>query len=293
MGKRKFEQELEAKVGPFLSHLVPEVQLAKKQRLPPPPKIGPRPIVEMKLSWEDNPEIVVRVMLDCGANVPVISQRIVEKHKVPGVLRQQACGFSAFDGGESSDAGRAYTLACTLRIGGHYTKESFEISPLQDDHDMLLPWWWILVHPTKYLATGAQADIRFDDPKCVNCTAKAVEEFTIEYDDSVAHFTDEQKWVGVLGSVRFNDDEMHIELDVPEDPLKDIPWQYRDFQSVYNGQYSDELPPHRTFDHAIDMADGKEPPWGPIYALGTAMGAYLCTIRKGAGSVEGVPRYYD
>ena len=36
---------------------------------------------------------------------------------------------------------------------------------------------------------------------------------------------------------------------------------------MFNGQYSDELPPHRSFDHAIDMGEGKEPPWGPIYVL--------------------------
>ena len=36
---------------------------------------------------------------------------------------------------------------------------------------------------------------------------------------------------------------------------------------MFNGQYSDELPPHRSFDHAIDMVEEKEPPWGPIYAL--------------------------
>ena len=51
------------------------------------------------------------------------------------------------------------------------------------------------------------------------------------------------------------------------EPLKDVPWQYRDYQSVFNGQYSDELPPHPSFDHTIDMVEGKEPPWGPIYAL--------------------------
>ena len=284
MGKRKFEQELEVRVGePFIPHLVPESQLAKKQKLPPPPKVGSRPIMNMKLSWDDSPEIVVRVMLDCGANVPVIAQEVVEKHKIPGVLRQQACGFSGFDGGESSAAGRAYTLACTLRIGGHYTKENCEISPLQDDHDILLPWWWILRHPTKFVTSGVQSDLKFDDPKCVNCTAKAVEEFTIEYDESVACFGNEQKWVGVLGSLRF-DDDLHVELDVPEDQLKDIPWQYRDYQSVYNGQYSDELPPNRTFDHAIDVVDGKEPPWGPIYALSEkeleVLREYLDTMLK-------------
>ena len=36
---------------------------------------------------------------------------------------------------------------------------------------------------------------------------------------------------------------------------------------MFNGQYSDVLPPHRSFDHDIYMVEGKEPPWGPIYAL--------------------------
>ena len=49
--------------------------------------------------------------------------------------------------------------------------------------------------------------------------------------------------------------------------VQDIPSQYQEIQSVYNWQYDDDLPPHRSFDYVIDMVDGKEPPWGPIYAL--------------------------
>ena len=36
---------------------------------------------------------------------------------------------------------------------------------------------------------------------------------------------------------------------------------------MFNSQYSDELPLHRSFDYTIDMVKGKELPWGPIYAL--------------------------
>src|SRR5436853_3074241 len=122
MVKRKFEQELSAQVsGSFLPHLDPEENLAKKHKLPLPPKIGPRPLMKMKLSWNGAPEIVVRVMLDCGANVPVISQETVERHQIPGVLRKQACGMPTFDGNESNNAGREYTLAFTRRKRGHYT----------------------------------------------------------------------------------------------------------------------------------------------------------------------------
>lgn len=79
MGKRKFEQELDSQLGGgSFSHLVPEEQLAKKQNRPAPPKIGARPIMDIKLGWEVSSEALMKVMLDCGANVPVVSQEVVE-----------------------------------------------------------------------------------------------------------------------------------------------------------------------------------------------------------------------
>ena len=87
-------------------------------------------------------------------------------------------------------------------------------------------------------------------------------EFSIEYDETVAYFSNEQKWVGVIGALRMND-EGDVGLEMP----KGIPWQYRDYKSMHNGQYAEEIPPHRSFDHTIDMVERKEPLWGPIYAL--------------------------
>ena len=95
----------------------------------------------------------------------------------------------------------------------------------------------------------------FNSPKCVNCPKLAMTEFSIDYDESVAYFRKEQKWVGVIGSLRI-DEEENVTPEIP----REIPWQYRDYKSVYNGQYSNEIPPHRSFDHAIDMVEGKEPP---------------------------------
>ena len=94
----------------------------------------------MKLSWDGSPEIIVRTILDCGANVPVVLKALVEMYKIPGVLRSYACGIASFDSHLSkSNAGRAYSESCTLRVGAHHTRETFEIAPLQDDHDILLP----------------------------------------------------------------------------------------------------------------------------------------------------------
>ena len=74
----KFEQELHhALACDSLAHGISEKTLRKKQKLPIPPKIGARPIINMKFSWGDNLEINVRVILDPGANVPVFSQSLV------------------------------------------------------------------------------------------------------------------------------------------------------------------------------------------------------------------------
>jgi hypothetical protein len=44
-------------------------------------------------------------------------------------------------------------------------------------------------------------------------------------------------------------------------------WQYKDFQTLYNGETANALLPHRFYDHAIDLKNGEFPPWGPTYTL--------------------------
>ena len=58
------------------------------------------------------------------------------------------------------------------------------------------------------MLTGKDIDMKFDSPKCKNCTAKAANEFTIEYDESVAYVVNEYEQVCVLRTVRF-DVELH------------------------------------------------------------------------------------
>ena len=46
-----------------------------------------------------------------------------------------------------------------------------------------------------------------------------------------------------------------------------IPEQYKDFQDVFQKKNADMLPEHRPYDCAIDLEDGAQPPFGPIYNL--------------------------
>ena len=141
MVKHKFEQELDGALAcDSLAHGFIKKIPCKKQKPPIPPKTRARSIINIKLSCGDNPEINVRVMLDPGAYVPVLSQSLVGEHKEPVVLRERAEIIAGYDGAVGKGLGSAYTPACTLSRADHYTKESIEVSPLQEDNDILMPW---------------------------------------------------------------------------------------------------------------------------------------------------------
>jgi hypothetical protein len=46
-----------------------------------------------------------------------------------------------------------------------------------------------------------------------------------------------------------------------------IPEYYHKYLRVFSQRTSDALPWHRSYDPSIEIKEGKEPPWGPIYAL--------------------------
>jgi hypothetical protein len=48
-----------------------------------------------------------------------------------------------------------------------------------------------------------------------------------------------------------------------------IPSEYYHFLDIFRERIVDALPPHRTFNYAIDLKDGTDPPWHHIYALST------------------------
>ena len=84
------------------------------------------------------------------------------------------------------------------------------------------------------MLTGKESDLKFDSPECKNCTAKAVSEFTVEYVELVAFFGSDQECIGVLGTLRFDEDRAG-QIDVAVEPLEVVPWQYRDYHLVFDG----------------------------------------------------------
>ena len=253
----------------------------KRLKVPPEPQTGPRPIHLMTIHW-DNKCQQVRVLLDSGCSVPVLSSGIVKKYQVPEFKRSTPLVVERFDGSICPDIGYSYTYPLNLNLEHHWSRESFEVGPTDDECDIMMPWWWMLKNPMMMSKVGK---IRFSNPRCEkDCTKKVTEKIDIEYDDTIASDYEQCQKAACLGYVspqgvakwqlfreqheRLGAVKVKLGLNSEAKELNSrIPAEYHEFLDVFGERMADALPPHRTFDHAIDLKDRTDPPWGPIYAL--------------------------
>lgn len=241
-----------------------------------PPVNGPRPYLFMFLSWNDKEEFLARCLVDSGASCFTVSERMVEKYRIPTVRRRKPIQMVNFEGVSVSTAGQQYTFPLTIRLGDHFDKATFEVSPMEDSCDLILPWWYLVKHQPSGLWDG---DIKFDSPHCrSHCTKTKSEEFTIEYDAAILKMGLDPHEIGIIGMVRPDGEALAL------DWTEMVPKRYQEFSRVFSPEAAAELPEHRSFDHAIDIKEGEQPPWGPIYALSekelAALKEYLTQMLK-------------
>ena len=46
-----------------------------------------------------------------------------------------------------------------------------------------------------------------------------------------------------------------------------LPYRYKEYQDVFEKKNADMLPQHRPYDCGINLQEGTQPPFGPIYSL--------------------------
>ena len=94
--------------------------------------------------------------------------------------------------------------------------------------------------------------------------------------NDMKHVHPDRQAVVAAAKAAFLQDEAHVT----------IPSKYRPWKHLFSEEQAYKLPNHTPFDHAIDLKDGKQPPWGPIYSLSedelVALRAYLAkSLRNG------------
>jgi hypothetical protein len=65
--------------------------------------------------------------------------------------------------------------------------------------------------------------------------------------------------------------EINTTLQEPKDDKPNIkaiiPTEYHKYLKIFENINTDNLPPHRPYDHKIPLEDGFQPPFGPLYSL--------------------------
>jgi hypothetical protein len=106
---------------------------------------------------------------------------------------------------------------------------------------------------------GKPEEIILDSEFCRhNCTRAAAQECSLTMDKDILYHYDATV-IGYITSV--NPDLAEV------DPTTIIPEMFKQYVKVLGQELADKLPNHKPYDHAIDLKDGEQPPWGPMYPL--------------------------
>jgi len=209
----------------------------------------------MVIHWGTTKQMV-RVLLDTGCSVPLISKQLVEAHDIPCRKRtEKAMILRNCSGEQVKGAGLEYTVPLKLQHRRHLTMEVFEVVPLEPETDVFLPYWWIVQHPPQ--GAWDSEEMRFSSAECLDkCTRFEKNEFSLTWDDTVA--TDPAAaTIGYVSTVSGPD----------EDPMSAVPTQFHRYLGIMGKEAADALPDHRPYDCKIDLKEGSTAPWGPIYPL--------------------------
>jgi hypothetical protein len=106
---------------------------------------------------------------------------------------------------------------------------------------------------------GKLEEITLDSEFCKqHCTKAAAQEFSLTMDKDILHHYDATV-IGYVTSV--NPDMAEV------DPTTIVPEMFQQYVKVLDKELADKLPDHKPYNHAIDLKDGEQPPWGPMYPL--------------------------
>ena len=195
---------------------------------------------------------LVRVLLDTGCSIALVNEKTVRQLKLGKREHQHQRTIESYTGEKVPGAGRYYTEVMKLQHRKHYSWEKFEVSVMDPNIDIFLPFSWITDHPPQ--GTWTNEEVRFNSPRCLEkCTKVATNEFSRTWDESVLTEPD-ARTIGYVSAVQ-------------EDTVEQVPPEFRQFMGIMSKEAADTLPEHRQYDCKIDLKEGSTPPWGPIYPL--------------------------
>ena len=108
----------------------------------PLPRSGPIPVITMIVHLGEMEE-VLRILLDTGSTVPLLSRKFGQEKHIPVAERPSIRLIQDYAGQEVEGAGQFYTTHLILQHRHHFSRVSFEVALLASNYDTILPQWWL------------------------------------------------------------------------------------------------------------------------------------------------------
>jgi len=195
----------------------------------------------------------VQVLLDTGYSVPLVSRKTARALQIPMLKHDPAIRIDNYTGQNVEEAGIFYTKLLLLQHRQYFSKEAFEVTPMEPEVDIFLPFWWISKHPPQGI--WELEEIQFNSPGCQEtCTQYEQEEFSLTWDERVA----QDPTARVIG---------HISAATDGNALANDSGEFKPYLGIMSKEAADALPQHRHYDCKIELREGAMAPWGPIYPL--------------------------
>jgi hypothetical protein len=166
--KTQENQKQSKKSKPNKKESETKLQLAKNSL----PRAGTQPIVQMYLSVPRRRVFCIRMMFDTGAAIPIISSKFITERNLPMITHDLPLRINGAHGCPLSGAREAFTHSLLLQYKRHYTRETFEIMPLESETDIILLCWSMAKHqPNTFW--GKPEKITLDSEFCKQHCTKA------------------------------------------------------------------------------------------------------------------------
>jgi len=105
---------------------------------------------------------LVQVLLDTGCSIALVNEKTARQLKVGKREHRHQRTIKNYTGERVLGAGQYYTEAMKLQHQKHYSWEKFEVSVMDPDIDIFLPFGWITDHPPQGAWTNEE--VRFNSP---------------------------------------------------------------------------------------------------------------------------------
>jgi hypothetical protein len=223
-------------------------------------------------------------LVDSGANgIAFIDQTFVRNHKLPLQRLHKPRRLEVVDGRQSAAGRITHLVQLPIDIQGHREVLPCFVTKLSQ-HPIVLGIPWMQIHdPTiswrKNTLTFASSHCRqtCGVEQCIEVQGIPREGNAIQALDicmigaaPFARLAGKARRASegyTVFAVTLQDIEKALAPKVTIDPREKLPKEYHEFLDVFSKKEADKLPPHRPYDHKIQLKEGVKPPFGPMYDM--------------------------